>query len=271
MIPWSPIPPETPLRELWGTSCYAEDAAGRALVASISLPPAAARRAPDVRLVTSYATFGLPRRRTEYLPDYLPISAACISLGLAPRRIVRIPDPTWPRFGPPQIPQGDGVLSFKELTDGGPPASTRLQGALAMADDVKATYGRMLADVAYRIEQSALFDSTVPTTRTFDNALAVWNDLGAEHASEDEVVRLAGALKLAFDTARAHAETVGLDHLPATARAEARRAAGAARLAVSATTDGERRAAQAQVIRLLKSLALHYLPTEEATRKALTH
>ncbi|MFD0867333.1 hypothetical protein ACFQ06_16175, partial [Tessaracoccus lubricantis] len=98
----------------------------------------------------------------------------------------------------------------------------------------------------------------------FDDAMVVWEDLEPASAPEDDVVRLAGTLKLAFDTARAHAETVGLGHLPATARNDARRAAGAARLAVGARTEGERAAAQEQVVRILRSLALHYLPAPEA-------
>lgn len=281
MIPWTPIQPDTPLEELWAQSCFADAADGRAILMSISVPPtppAHARRvAPtsprrDQRLwVTSHATFGLSRRRSELLPDYLPVSGVCIPRGLVPRRIVAVPTPEWPLRGAPRIPLPDGdALTFRELVRHGPPASVRLQGALAMADEVKTTYGRMLSDVAYRIEQSALFDSAVPTTRSFTNAMAVWDDLDPASASEDDVVRLAGTLRLAFRTARAHAETVGIDHLPVTARADARRAAGAARLAVGARTDGERAAAQEQVVRILRSLALYYLPDPDHVPLQLT-
>lgn len=275
MIAWTPIQPDATIGDLWGQSLFADAADGRAMLLTISLP-SSARRAPDPtqtghRLrVTSHANFGLIRRRDDLLPDYLPASGACIPHGLVPRRIVTVPTPEWPLRGAPRIPTPNGVLTFKDLVRHGPPASVRLQGALAMADQVKTTYGRMLADVAYRIEQSALFDSAVPTTRSFNNALAVWNDLDHETASENDVVRLAGTLRLAFETARAHAETIGLDHLPATARADARRAAGAARLAVGAETDAERAAAQEQVVRILRSLALYYLPGPDRVPLQLT-
>ena len=65
---------------------------------------------------------------------------------------------------------------------------------------------------------------------------------------------------MTFDAARANADTLGLDHLPVTARDDARRAAGAARLAAGAATEAERAAANAQVVRILGSLALYYLP-----------
>lgn len=282
MIPWTPIQPDAPLSDLWGRSCFADAADGRAILMTIPLPPAPpanARRVDpttpgrrDERIwVRTHASFGLPRRRDELLPDYLPVAGVCIPRGLVPRRIVAVPTPDWPRRGAPRIPLPDGgALTFKELVRHGPPASVRLQGALAMADHVKTTYGRMLIDVAYRIEQAALFDSAVPTTRSFDNALAVWDELDPTSASEDDVVRLAGTLKLAFQTARAHAETVGIDHLPDTARADARRAASAARLAAGAKTDGERAAAQGQVVRILRSLALYYLPDPEHVPRQLT-
>lgn len=272
---WTPVSTDTPLSELWAQSLYADAPDGRAMVFSIALPPAGGKYArlapePDARVqVQSYANFGLQRQQDDLLPDYLPVTAPCIRRGFVPHRVVLAPRPLWRFMGAPTLDTPDGPLSFHDLVRHGPPASVRLQGALAMADDVKTTYGRMLTDIAYRIEQSALFDSTVPTTRSFDNALAVWDDLDHTTASEDDVVRLAGTLKLALQTARAHAETVGLDHLPATARADARRAAGAARLAAGAKTEPERRAAQEQVIRILKSLALYYLPDPDSLPAAL--
>lgn len=77
-------------------------------------------------------------------------------------------------------------------------------------------------------------------------------------------------MELAFETARAHAETVGLAHLPQQARDHARRAAGAARLARAAATEAERAAAQDQVVRILRSLALYYLPDPDRLPLALT-
>lgn len=136
---------------------------------------------------------------------------------------------------------------------------TRRAEATDRVDEVKAVYGQMLSDIAYRIENSALFDSAVPGTRAFETAMALWSDVGPR-TPDAEVLRLSAVVKVTFDTARAHAETVGIDHLPLTARAEAGRAAKAARLAAGAKTDAERAAAQEQVVRILSSLSLYYLP-----------
>ena len=277
MIPWAPISPDTPVGSLIGVSCFADSESGRAMmlqVRTLTIHPGTAldslRNLAAQVTVHAYRSFGWPRPNTKRHPEYLPISGACIAAGLVPRRIVFVPDAVWKITGKPYVLGPSGRVLFRDLVRHGPLASVRLQGALAMADQVKTTYGRMLADVAYRIEQSALFDSAVPTTRSFNNALAVWNDLDHEAASENDVVRLAGTLRLAFETARAHAETIGLDHLPATARADARRAAGAARLAVGAETDAERAAAQEQVVRILRSLALYYLPGPDRVPLQLT-
>lgn len=276
MKAWTPIDPDTSLEDLMGRSVFIDAGPGRGLMAWVAavLTPAPRRAfntvVADQLRVTFHASYGWPRRAQGHFPQYLPISGACLSRGVVPQRIVAVPTPEWPELRAPRIAVNGGYLTLKDLVDAGPPASVRLQGALAMADEVKTTYGRMLADVAYRIEQSALFDSAVATTRSFDNAMAVWDDLDTDHAPEDEVVRKAGMLKLAFANARAHAEMVGLSHLPATARNEARRAAGAARLAAGAKTDAERAAAQQQVNRILRSLALYYLPDPDREVAQLT-
>ncbi|MFT3889125.1 MAG: hypothetical protein QM713_13305 [Arachnia sp.] len=136
-------------------------------------------------------------------------------------------------------------------------------------DDIRADYGRRAADIVYRIENSALFDSAVPTTNALEVAL-VRCDVEAAALGLDELDDLATDLEIAYAVALDHAETVGFQHLPETARADARRAHKAAQLAAGATTDGERAAAAAQVIRILGSLALYYLPAPEAARRALT-
>lgn len=276
MIDWSPVDPDLPLSELWGETCYAESADGRGLFLTVGptppgLPvsPGDAVGAERVRVLT-HTSYGVPRRNFRDLPAYLPVRAACIARALVPHRILITPEAQWPVLRQPTVATDAGRLSLRELVRQGPPASVVRQGALATADTVKTMYGRMLVDVAYRIEQSALFDPSVPTTRSFDNALAAWGRLDLSSAPDDEVVHRANVLKLAFDTARAHAETVGLAHLPAAAQAEARRAAGAARLAFGSGSSAEREAAQAQVVRILDSLALHYLPSAEAARKAIT-
>ena len=127
----------------------------------------------------------------------------------------------------------------------------------------------MLAAIAYRIENSALFDSTVATTRQFHTALALSSDV-TSNTSDEEVIRRSALVTVAFDTARANAETIGELHLHYTARGPARRAAGAARLANSSTTETERDAAHSRVVSILRSLALDCLPDPAALPRAIT-
>lgn len=136
------------------------------------------------------------------------------------------------------------------------------EAARARVDRVKEAFGAMKADVLQRIEQSALFDPHVPLTRQFQLLLMRWDDEQATLGAT-ALDRLSFEVELAFDTARDHAETVGLRHLPSTARPAARRALKGARLARRSTSEGEREAALTQVQRLLEPLALYYLPAPE--------
>lgn len=128
---------------------------------------------------------------------------------------------------------------------------------------VKARYGAKLSDIVYRIENSALFDPSVPETQRFQVALLAWdeNSPDAEHLA-DEVER-------AFDEALRTAEKRGLDHLPETARDPARRAAKAATVAVSDAPPAEREAAAKRVAEILNSLALFYLPVVDPSTPSL--
>ena len=144
-----------------------------------------------------------------------------------------------------------------------PPPSPKMR-----IDRLKLTYGELLSDIAYRIENSALFDNAVPVTRDFQVLLMRWDDEQAGLPAAERAT-LARQLELAFDTARDHAETVGLSHLPSTARQDGERAVKAARLAARATSEGERKAALEQATRLLSSLALYYLPRPDEVPKML--
>lgn len=130
------------------------------------------------------------------------------------------------------------------------------------AEAVKADYGELLGDVIYRIEQSALFDPAVPTTREFQLLLLRWDD-ESPHLKGHDLESLARELELAFATAKRNADKLGLDHLPATARPDAERAVGSLRLAARTSSKAERRAALAAASRLLDTLALYYLPTPD--------
>lgn len=136
-------------------------------------------------------------------------------------------------------------------------------------EGIKQEYGTLKLDIGYRIQNSALFDSAAPTTNAFEVALVRY-DSQSSGLGLDQLDDLATELEITYSVARDHAETVGLSHLPSTARADARRAAKALRLAEGATTDGEREAAMDQVIRILDSLALYYLPAPEGIRRQIT-
>lgn len=115
----------------------------------------------------------------------------------------------------------------------------------------------------------ALFDAAAPTTQAFEVALARYATEGAD-LGLDDLDALAADLEIRFSVARDHAKTVGMGHLPESARADARRAVKAATLAAGAATPGERQAAMDQVIRILGSLAPYYLPATEQARGQLT-
>lgn len=131
--------------------------------------------------------------------------------------------------------------------------------ATARVDAVKAEYGQLRSDIAYRIDCSALFDGTVAPTRDFTLLLMKWDD-DETRGTPAALDRLSREIRLAFDTARRNAEALGLGHLPRTARRKAERAVKAARLAVEGSTDGERSTALDQLGRLVSELDLHYLP-----------
>ncbi len=122
---------------------------------------------------------------------------------------------------------------------------------------VKAEYGRLLTDVCYRIENSALFDAAVPETSRFQVALLTWDSLAP---TSPDAERAATEIETSFAAARAHAERLGWDHLPNTAREPARRARLAATTALGDGPEGERAAARRRVADILGSLALYYLP-----------
>ncbi|MEO7589409.1 MAG: hypothetical protein ABIS84_15425 [Arachnia sp.] len=133
----------------------------------------------------------------------------------------------------------------------------------ARAESIRSEYEALLTDIVYRINNSALFDPSVPATERFQTALLLWHDAG--DAPLETLDGLSADLEIAYTVARDNAETLGLAHLPATARPDARRAAKAARLAAESPNEGERTASLHHVARILDSLALYYLPSVAAT------
>lgn len=124
-------------------------------------------------------------------------------------------------------------------------------------DRIKSDYGALLTDIAYRIENSALFDASVPHTQRFQVALLMWQDATTSGA---DLATAASEVEESFALARAEAERQGLDHLPDRARDRARTAAHAARLALTTSESGEREAAARRAADILDGLALYYLP-----------
>ena len=284
---WEPIPQSVAMRTLDGQTILA-------------LPP----NSTDALVVTVQVYEGNIYLRHARLPNLdkpARLTGADSTLGVnliklfkmpAQVECIAIPSIEWPgrggglwallrrRRGARILTAGDLHLDGSNLVDyaiarrlGERPDVLSDDGRTARAsrriDDIRADYGRRAADIAYRIENSALFDAAVPTTAAFEAAL-VRCDAEAPALSPSELEGLATDLEISYSVAVDHAETVGFQHLPSTARDDARRAHKAAQLADGAATDGEREAAVAQVIRILSSLALYYLPAPEAARRELT-
>ena len=240
--------------------------------------------------VTQWRNSGpLPRRRGRSVPTYATLASLGVAQELIAERAFLVDGVRWRGLLAPLLlsyewvdaaaaRRGRELVAGREMERGMsvadflavlPPLPDPRRDAHERVAEVRAVYGRMLADVAYRIENAALFDSGVETTRRLETALAMWSDV-IPTTPDDEVLRRAAMVDLTFDTARAHAETVGLAHLPEQARDRARRAASAARLARAAATEAERAAAQEQVVRILRSLALHYLPDPDRLPRAIS-
>lgn len=196
-------------------------------------------------------------------------------LGLATWGSITMAWPTRPThvelLGEPPITSHEileHVLALERGVDWQPdePARTgerRLADARARVSAIRHAYGAMRTDLVYRIEQPALFDPGVPTTAAFEEALAAFT--GGDGTDLLRLEELAARVEVSFNVAVQHAERKGLSHIPPDNRADVRRAAKAARLAVGAGTDGERQASLAKVRRILDTVALYYLPsTDEA-------
>ncbi|NLE17603.1 MAG: hypothetical protein GX632_03565 [Propioniciclava sp.] len=162
----------------------------------------------------------------------------------------------------PSVREGDARLAPTEV-------AARLDAALAGPSPaervavVTAAYGALLGDIVYRIENSALFDAAVEQTQRFQLALVAWEPEAGEAGA------LASEVEESFAAARRHAESLGLAHLPETARDPARRAVHAAGIALATDQPGERAASARRAADLLRSLALYYLPVVDPDAPSL--
>lgn len=276
---WGPLPVHTTVRDLPGADLIAVGQ-DEAVAVSIDQPP---RRpdptepaAPWTAWVWSWRLNGdWPHHRERQVPPYTTVESIALAHGTMPTQAFYLPGLLW-RPGPlrrrplaPLVVDGDTTLNLVAALARLPRIPRPRDAAIARVAEIRALYGRMLADIAYRIENSALFDTTVTPTRQFETALALWSDVTAR-TSDEEIIHRASAVAVAFDTARAHAETIGLLHLPHTARDSARRAAGAARLANSTNSEAEQAAAHGQVVSILSGLRISYLPDPATMPRAIT-
>lgn len=147
--------------------------------------------------------------------------------------------------------------------DGERPEMQRLEdrraAIVARVDDLRAEHIALREDIVFRIDFPAMFDTSVPTTAEFQTSLVRFDDVAAA-GDVDDLEQAAAEVEITYATARQHAETVGIRHLPEDKRDDARRASKAARLAARASTEGERVASLTQTKRILDSLGLHYMP-----------
>ncbi|NLE17604.1 MAG: hypothetical protein GX632_03570 [Propioniciclava sp.] len=264
--PWADLPLETRLGAMPGLSFLAVDGDDYAL--GTVLAPSASSSLN--RVVEAWVRRrGSASRRSRELPRHQTLEACCLLMGLAPRHAIVVPRLDWLREREPGVRVGEVWLDADALLARVPTPRARTDAARARVDAVKQEYGRLRGDLVYRIENAALFDPAVPLTRQFETALVLWDDVDAATPSA-EVTRRAGLVQVSFETARAHAETVGVAHLPLQARADAERAAKAARLARATASEAERRTALDRVTRILRSLVLYYLPDPDAVDRALT-
>ena len=172
------------------------------------------RRAMDGEvLVRQWRNSGpFPRHRGRTVPTYATLASLGVAQELIAERAFLVDGVRWRGLLAPALWLEGREWGVAEFVAALPPLPDPRREAQGRVAEVRAIYGRMLADVAYRIENAALFDSAVETTRRFETALALWADVTPSTA-DDEVRRRAALVELAFETARAHAETVGLPNL----------------------------------------------------------
>lgn len=91
----------------------------------------------------------------------------------------------------------------------------RFSTANMVVDAIKLEMGRLRTDVVWTIENSALWDVSVPTSKAFFTALTVWDDHRSEW-SIDERVTASAELKVLWGGRRRHRNTAG--HRPPVGR-----------------------------------------------------
>lgn len=139
--------------------------------------------------------------------------------------------------------------------------------AVAAIERVQADYGTLLSDVAYVIENHALFDARFEPTRKLDDTLWIVQQTRLETLDIREVLELSAQLSLAFRSAKRHAEKLGLAALGQHAE-KGRRAGLLARKAACTESEHEHRALMESLQAILDTIGV-VLPIETTTAIAV--
>lgn len=265
-IPWDTIALDAPIGDLEGSSFLAVAGPTSYVIGSVLRPRSGSAVARFVETLATHAGSG-GRRSREVKPG-LSLAALCALLGVTPMAAIVLPPIDWLHVSPGSIRAGEKTWGVGALLERVPTPGNRLAQCQARVEAVKQEYGRLRGDLVYRIENSALFDADDPLTRQFETALVLWDDVNPTTPTP-EMLRRTGMVEVTFATARASAETVGLAHLPPAVRADADRAAKAARLALVSDAEAERRIATDRVAGILRRLNLEHLPDPTTLDRAL--
>lgn len=128
-------------------------------------------------------------------------------------------------------------------------------------DAIKLEMGRLRTDVVWTIENSALWDISVPTSKAFFTALTVWDDHRSGW-SINERVRASAELKVLWNAAVDTATRLGIDHLSVSDRPKAATAIKLVRKAASTSSDSERHQLMAKAAAILSSVMSITIPRE---------
>ncbi len=265
--PWDTVPLDTSLGALEGTSFLAAADRNNHVIGSVLRPRNATASHRFVETLTTQG--GSTGRRSREVKPGLSLAALCALLGVSPTSAIVLPAVDWLHVSTDGVRAGEKFWRLPTLLERVPTPQNRLEECRGRVEAVTQEYGRLRGDLVYRIENSALFDADAPLTRQFETALVLWEDVNPTTPTP-EMLRRAGMVEVTFATARSAAETVGLEHLPQAARADADRAAKAARLARTTDAEAERQIATDRVASILRRLGLAHVPDPTGLDRALT-
>lgn len=137
----------------------------------------------------------------------------------------------------------------------------RFTTANMRVDAIKLEMGRLRTDIVWTIENSALWDISVPTSKAFFTSLAVWDDHRSEW-SIDERVTASAELKVLWQAAVDTATRLGIDHLLVDDRPKAATAIKLVRKAASTSSDAERHQLMSKAAAILSSIMSVTIPRE---------